>query len=208
MCFRNIKLIVGLANPFIKYHHTRHNVGSWFVQRLASFYKKVLKEDKRFLGYTGSLFQSNSKVLLFIPNVFMNVCSRSIMIISNFYHIRSDELLVAHDELDLEPGLVRFKFGHGHNGHNGVRNIIDVLTKKNNFLRIQIGIGRPKEIFEISNFVLSPPTLNEKNLIEKSIHRAVHATNILIQEKHTLTAQDFLKNFNVIDVLSSKELKF
>ncbi|XBC43567.1 MAG: aminoacyl-tRNA hydrolase [Buchnera aphidicola (Meitanaphis flavogallis)] len=187
-------MIVGLANPIVVYDKTRHNVGSWFIQTLARHHNQTLKEDKKLLGYTGSFFCVDFKVRLFIPNVFMNLSGKSIFIISRFYRIALDEILIIHDELDLNPGCIKLKFGCGHNGHNGIRNIINVWTKKNNFLRMQIGIGRPEKKKTVADFVLSPPTLEEKRLIEKSIFHAIYATNLLIQEKNVKIAQEILKN--------------
>ncbi|XBC44538.1 MAG: aminoacyl-tRNA hydrolase [Buchnera aphidicola (Schlechtendalia peitan)] len=192
MYFKNTLLIVGLANPILKYNKTRHNVGAWCIQYLSDYYNVHLKKNTKFLGYTGSFFQFNIKVHLFIPNVFMNVCGQSILIISNFYQIKTNEILIIHDELDINPGLIKLKCGCGHNGHNGVRNIINVLTKDNNFLRIQIGIGRPKVPMKISDFVLSSPMVHEMFLIKKSILNAVNVINILLKEKNILVAQKFL----------------
>ncbi|XBC42455.1 MAG: aminoacyl-tRNA hydrolase [Buchnera aphidicola (Meitanaphis elongallis)] len=189
---KNIKLIVGLANPIIKYDKTRHNVGSWFIQRLACYHNQDLKMSRKFLGYIGSFIYCDFKTYLFIPNTFMNLSGKSISVVLKFYRIRLDEILVVHDELDLNPGLVRFKLGCGHNGHNGIRNIIDVLAKRNNFLRIQIGIGRPDKLKQIADFVLSSPTLEEKLLIETSILRAIKMTNLLIKERNTLIEKKVL----------------
>ncbi|XBC40912.1 MAG: aminoacyl-tRNA hydrolase [Buchnera aphidicola (Nurudea yanoniella)] len=178
---KNIKLIVGLANPIIKYNKTRHNVGSWFVQNLARFYNQILRKNKKFLGYTGFFFSNfKKKVYLFIPNVFMNINARSIMLFSKFYQIALNEILVVHDELDLNPGKVRLKLGFGHNGHNGIRNIIDMFPEKSSFLRIQIGIGRPHQKEKVSDFVLSSPFPEEKFLIEKSICNAINMVHSLI----------------------------
>lgn len=190
----NIKLIIGLANPIVVYDKTRHNVGSWFIQTLARYHNQTLKKDKKLLGYTGSFFYVNFKVRLFIPNVFMNLSGKSVFIISKFYRITLDEILIIHDELDLNPGCIKLKLGCGHNGHNGIRNIINVWTKKNNFLRMQIGIGRPEKPETVADFVLSPPTLEEKFLIEKSIFNAIYVTNLLIQKKNVKIVQEILKN--------------
>ncbi|XBC38437.1 MAG: aminoacyl-tRNA hydrolase [Buchnera aphidicola (Floraphis choui)] len=187
-------MIAGLANPIIKYDNTRHNVGSWFIRSLANYHNQVLKKNKKLSGYTASLVYFNCKVRLFIPNEFMNLSGRSILTVSDFYQIKLDEILIIHDELDLNPGLIRLKLGSGHNGHNGIRNIINVLSKKNNFLRIQIGIGRPDKLVEISDFVLSSPTLEEEYLIKKSILSAIDVVHILIKERDILIAQKFLKN--------------
>lgn len=190
---KKIKLIVGLANPIVKYDKTRHNVGSWFIQNLANYHHKVLKENKKLLGYTASFIYSNSRVYLFIPNVFMNINGESILTISKFYNIKLNEMLIVHDELDLNPGLIRLKLGYGHNGHNGVRNIVNLLSKKKHFLRIQIGIGRPMKSKKIADFVLSSPLFNERKLIEESILNAVNITNFLVKDSNILIIKKILK---------------
>ncbi|XBC39397.1 MAG: aminoacyl-tRNA hydrolase [Buchnera aphidicola (Nurudea shiraii)] len=196
---KNVKLIVGLSNPIIQYNQTRHNMGAWFIQNLAKFHNQILKKHDKFLGYIGNFTYYNSKVYLLIPNIFMNLNAQSILIVSKFYKIMLDEILVVHDELDLKPGSMRLKLGFGHNGHNGIRNIINVISKKNGFLRIQIGIGRPHGSKKISDFVLSSPLLEEKQLIERSILDAVKITNMLIK-KNCFSVQHLKKLNQMINL--------
>ncbi|QCI20731.1 aminoacyl-tRNA hydrolase [Buchnera aphidicola (Brachycaudus cardui)] len=176
-------MIVGLSNPKLKYHNTRHNVGSWYIYALAKKFYKSLKEEKKFLGFTTSFNIESKSIRLFIPNIFMNINGESILKIALFYNINLYEILVVHDDLELKPGILKVKYSYGHNGHNGLRNIISVFNKKINFYRLRIGIGRPNNKDEISSFVLSNPNDTEKILIQKSIKEAVEKTFDLISPK-------------------------
>ena len=173
-------MMVGLANPINAYNETRHNIGSRYIQMFIKHYHQYLKEEKKFFGYTGLVFVKNKKIRLFIPNTFMNISGKSIFSISSYYGISLNEILIAHDELDLLPGIIKFKYGLGHNGHNGLRNIINVFNKKKSFPRIAIGIGRPIKKTEVAYFVLSPPTKEEDILINQAIYKFINKMHQLI----------------------------
>ncbi|AWH90771.1 aminoacyl-tRNA hydrolase [Buchnera aphidicola (Melanaphis sacchari)] len=167
-------MIVGLSNPKKKYHNTRHNAGSWYIYSLIKYHSNILKEDKKFLGFTSFLNIMSNNIKVFIPNIFMNINGYAIYKIAFFYKIRLSEILVIHDDLDLKPGIIKFKYSYGHSGHNGLRSIINEFhNQKINFYRFRIGIGRPINKNEISSFVLSPPSHSEMILIKKSILDAI-----------------------------------
>ncbi len=172
-------MIVGLSNPKVQYHNTRHNVGSWYIYSLAKNYFKILKEEKKFFGFTADLIIKSHFIRLLVPNIFMNINGQSIFKMASFYNINLNEILIVHDDLELAPGIVKLKYGYGHNGHNGLRNIINIFNKKNNFYRLRIGIGRPENKNQISSFVLSIPTNTEKILIKKSILHTIEENFIL-----------------------------
>ncbi|WWO97269.1 MAG: aminoacyl-tRNA hydrolase [Candidatus Dasytiphilus stammeri] len=176
-----IKLIVGLANPGSKYISTRHNVGSWYVRRLAKNYNSSLKKELSIYGYTTRLFIADHLIQLFIPDTYMNICGKSIAAIANLYQILPEQILIAHDELNLIPGRVKFKMGGGHNGHNGLKNIISSFSGINinvNFTRLRIGIGRPLNYQDVTKFVLDEPSKAEKKLITDAIDEAIYCTEI------------------------------
>ncbi|QCI19121.1 aminoacyl-tRNA hydrolase [Buchnera aphidicola] len=173
-------MIVGLSNPKNKYHHTRHNVGSWYIYSLAKRFDKSLREEKKFLGFTTSINVHSNNVKLFIPNVFMNINGSAIYKIAVFYNINLNEILIAHDDLDLESGIVKLKYSYGHSGHNGLRSVINNFNIKTDFYRFRIGIGRPKNKTEIPSFVLSEPIIQEINLINMSIQNAIEQTYALL----------------------------
>ena len=112
-----IKLIVGLANPGAEYAATRHNAGAWYVDLLAERLRAPLREEPKFFGYTSRINLAGADVRLLVPTTFMNLSGKAVAAMATFYRINPDEILVAHDELDLPPGVAKFKLGGGHGGH-------------------------------------------------------------------------------------------
>ena len=170
---RPIKLIVGLGNPGPKYERTRHNAGADFVTELARQSSTDLREESRFFAATGRIIINGRDVRLAIPNTFMNLSGKAVAAIANFYQIPVEEILIAHDELDLNPGVARFKKGGGHGGHNGLRSIIDSLGKQKDFARLRLGIGHPGHASQVTNFVLKKAPASEQQLIDDSIDCAI-----------------------------------
>ncbi|KFX07522.1 peptidyl-tRNA hydrolase [Pectobacterium betavasculorum] len=178
----SIKLIVGLANPGAEYAATRHNAGAWFVDRLAESYRQSLKEESKFFGYTSRLNLAGQDVRLLVPTTFMNLSGKAVAAMATFYRIQPDEILVAHDELDLLPGVAKLKLGGGHGGHNGLKDIISKLGNNLNFHRLRIGIGHPGDKSKVTGFVLGKPPMSEQTLIDGAIDEAVRCTEILMKE--------------------------
>lgn len=104
-----IQLIVGLGNPGAQYHETRHNAGAQLVEQLAAHQNSSLKPEARFFGFYGKILIANTPVHLLIPTTFMNLSGKSVAALANFYKIAPENILVAHDELDLSPGTARLK---------------------------------------------------------------------------------------------------
>ncbi|WP_312546564.1 aminoacyl-tRNA hydrolase, partial [Pantoea eucalypti] len=109
----SIKLIVGLANPGAEYAATRHNAGAWYLDLLAERHNQSLKEEGKFYGYTARLMIAGEDVRLLVPTTFMNLSGKAVAAMATFYRIAPEEILVAHDELDLPPGVAKFKQGGG-----------------------------------------------------------------------------------------------
>ncbi|MGP1945550.1 MAG: aminoacyl-tRNA hydrolase [Arsenophonus sp. ER-QC15-MAG3] len=177
-----IKLIVGLGNPGSKYMLTRHNVGASYVELLAKKHNKLLKKENKFFGYTTKINLENNDVCLLIPTTYINLSGKSVLTLTNFYQIKPNEILVAHDELDLIPGIAKIKFGGSNNGHNGIKDIQNKLGNNPDFYRLRIGIGHPGDKNKVVRFVLSKPILEEQKLIDKIIIKAIHCTSILFEE--------------------------
>ena len=119
----NIKLIVGLGNPGNEYEHTRHNIGVDFVYKLADMYKIDMRPEGKFSGIVGRGNIEGQEVRLVFPTTYMNESGRSVGALCNFYKIKPEEILVCHDDLDLPAGHMKFKFGGGLAGHNGLKSI-------------------------------------------------------------------------------------
>lgn len=163
-----IKLIVGLANPGSEYAQTRHNAGEWFVEALLQSTPDTLKSESKFFANHTQSAINDIPVRLMIPSTYMNESGKAVAAYAQFYKINPDEILVAHDELDLEPGTARLKQGGGHGGHNGLRHIIQALGTPN-FHRLRIGIGHPGNKNQVTNYVLHKPSSDEKKLIDDAI---------------------------------------
>lgn len=178
----SIKLIVGLANPGAEYAATRHNAGAWYVDLLAERHNQPLKEESKFFGYTARLNISGEDVRLLVPTTFMNLSGKAVAAVANFYRIQPEEILVAHDELDLPPGVAKFKLGGGHGGHNGLKDIISKLGNNPGFHRLRIGIGHPGDKNKVVGFVLGKPPVSEQKLIDDAIDEAARCTDVWLKE--------------------------
>jgi peptidyl-tRNA hydrolase, PTH1 family len=169
-----IKLFVGLGNPGAEYEATRHNAGFWWVDELARELKANLVPDR---GYHGLVARANvhgHTVWLLEPQTFMNVSGKSVAALARFYKIAPEEILVAHDELDVVPGQAKLKFGGSHAGHNGLRDIHAQLGT-GDYWRLRIGIGHPGVKSEVTNWVLKKPAPDQRELIEACIDRTLKA---------------------------------
>lgn len=167
-----IRLIVGLGNPGSEYELTRHNAGAWFVEQIAATTASTLNFNKKFHGLTCKTKINGHECHLLIPTTFMNLSGQSVLAIANFYKILPQEILVAHDDLDLPIGTVKLKQGGGHGGHNGLRDIISRLSS-HDFVRLRIGIGHPGNKEYVTGHVLSKAKKSEKEKIDLAINNAI-----------------------------------
>ncbi|MFA5630869.1 MAG: aminoacyl-tRNA hydrolase [Porticoccaceae bacterium] len=178
-----VKLIVGLGNPGPQYDSTRHNAGADFVSALAFHHGAHLKEEKKFFGFTGRITIDGQDVRLLIPTTYMNRSGQAVAAMANFYAIAPAAVLVAHDELDLAPGIARLKIGGGHGGHNGLRDIIKALANNNGFARLRLGIGHPGQAGDVVNFVLRKAPSAERSLLEDCIRASISVIPELAEGK-------------------------
>ena len=168
-----VQLIVGLGNPGPEYDQTRHNAGALFVARLADSQRINLSLEKKYFGLVGKFSHQGRDVRLLIPTTFMNRSGQAVAALANFFRIPPEAILVAHDELDMPPGVAKLKLGGGHGGHNGLRDIIAQLGNQNNFYRLRLGIGHPGHSSMVSNFVLGRAPRSEQELLDTSIDFAL-----------------------------------
>lgn len=177
-----IKLIVGLANPGAKYEGTRHNAGEWFVNELTRMYNTSLKEEAKYFGKVAKINTAQGEVRLLVPTTFMNLSGKAVGALANFYRIKPEEILVAHDELDLPPGVAKIKQGGGHGGHNGLKDIIASLGNNNNFYRVRIGIGHPGHRDLVAGYVLGKPAPQDQEKIDAAVDEASRCAEVLFKE--------------------------
>jgi PTH1 family peptidyl-tRNA hydrolase len=176
----DIRLIVGLGNPGADYVDTRHNAGFWFLDLLTDHLSLTFRFEKRFNADETRYRGSDKDIFLIKPLTFMNRSGQSLAAVARFYKLKPQQILVVHDELDLNPGSNRLKQGGGHGGHNGLRDIINHLGDKE-FFRLRVGIGHPGDRDQVVNYVLHKPSIADRNLIEIANREALEVMPLVFE---------------------------
>ncbi|OUR73857.1 aminoacyl-tRNA hydrolase [Methylophaga sp. 41_12_T18] len=174
-------LIAGLGNPGPQYEHTRHNVGFWWLDQLASDLGTTFAVENKFHGQLASAHHAEHKLFLLKPLVFMNRSGQSVAALAKFYKIPQSNILIIHDELDLPAGTARLKRSGGHGGHNGLRDIIAHLSGKD-FLRCRLGIAHPGDSRKVADYVLSKPSQADRQLINSAIDDSIRVLPEVVSE--------------------------
>lgn len=167
-----IKLIIGLGNPGPQYSVTRHNAGFWFVDRLLTGSSESFSIEAKFFSEITRLHGAGVDCRLLKPTTFMNASGRAVQAMTDYYKLGVADILVAHDDIDLVPGVVRLKRGGGHGGHNGLRDIINCIGSRD-FLRLRIGVGHPGNPEQVSDYVLASAGRQEQAAIDAAIDKAL-----------------------------------
>lgn len=182
-------LIVGLGNPGEEYEHTRHNAGFDTVDKIAS--EIGVRYWKNECGaLTGKGAYHDIDVVLAKPQSYMNTSGGPVKQLMNAYGVSPDHLVVIHDELDIDPGTIRVKFGGGHAGHNGLRSICDKLGTRDWF-RVRCGIGRPPGRMPVADYVLSLPKKDAADDFAQATDLGCGAALFLIEHGLEKTQQKF-----------------
>jgi PTH1 family peptidyl-tRNA hydrolase len=150
---QDIVMVVGLGNPGADYENTRHNAGALLVEALARTAGQTLRPEKKYHGLYARIQWQGLDLHLLNPTTFMNRSGLAIKALADFFKIQPQQILIAHDELDLPPGTAKLKKGGGHGGHNGLRDAIAHLGT-NDFQRLRIGIGHPGDSRRVTGYVL------------------------------------------------------
>jgi peptidyl-tRNA hydrolase, PTH1 family len=166
-----LKLIVGLGNPGREYSRTRHNAGWWWVEQLADRHGGSWRADPREHTELARIALEGHEVWLLKPTSFMNNSGGPTAAMAKFYRISPPEMLVIHDEIDLSPGVARLKYGGGHGGHNGLRDVMAHLGA--DFWRLRLGVGHPGSKDLVIGSVLDRPTAPEQEAIEDAMSRSL-----------------------------------
>jgi PTH1 family peptidyl-tRNA hydrolase len=183
-----IRLIAGLGNPGPEYAATRHNAGFWFVDEVARRLNASLAPERSYFGKAARVNVAGRSIWLLEPTTFMNLSGKSVAALARFFKIEPNEILVAHDELDVVPGQAKLKFGGSHAGHNGLRDIHAQLGTAD-YWRLRIGVGHPGVKAEVVNWVLKKPSQEHRVAIEDCIARCIKAVPELLRgemEKATM----------------------
>ena len=175
-----IRLLVGLGNPGSEYEGTRHNAGFWWIDAAAAKLGARLAFDRGYHGLVARVNRRGGEPLWLVePQTFMNLSGKSVAALARFFKIAPEEILVAHDELDLLPGQVKLKQGGSHAGHNGLKDIVAQLGS-GDFWRLRLGIGHPGVKAEVIDYVLRKPAPEQREAIEQSIARSLDALELLL----------------------------
>ncbi|MGD2084087.1 MAG: aminoacyl-tRNA hydrolase [Chromatiales bacterium] len=168
-----VRLLVGLGNPGPRYEDTRHNAGYWLVDAVARRFASGFRPEPRFFGEVCRLRLGGGRECWALkPTTYMNRSGQSVSAFCRYYRIEPAEVLVAHDELDLDPGVVRLKRGGGHAGHNGLRDLVKALDS-GDFLRLRLGIGHPGHRDRVVDYVLTRASRGEEAAIRDALDRVV-----------------------------------
>ena len=188
-----IQLIVGLGNPGAEHEADRHNAGFWFVDRIAANAKVVLRTESRFSARMARATVAGAPVWLLQPMTWMNLSGRAISAVAHFYRLDPAAILIAHDELDLAPGVARLKWGGGSGGHNGLKDTTAALGT-DAYWRLRLGIGHPRLLYpgrkDVKDFVLERPSLDQQTAIDSALQRALDVLEPLVTGATERAAQN------------------
>ncbi len=175
-----IRLFVGLGNPGTEYEHTRHNAGFWWLEALARELGANLQPERAMQALVARVNRAGAEpVWLMEPMTFMNRSGFSVAALARFYKIPAAQVLVVHDELDLQPGQVKLKFGGSAAGHNGLKDIQAMLGTPD-YWRLRLGIGHPGVKSEVIHWVLKKPSPDHREAIDGTIQRSLQAVPLLL----------------------------
>jgi PTH1 family peptidyl-tRNA hydrolase len=181
--FFMIRLFVGLGNPGFEYAGTRHNAGFWWLDALAAEWGASLQHDRNYHGLVARVNNApgagGQPVWLIAPQTFMNLSGKAVAPLARFFKIAPAEILVVHDELDLDPGQMKLKQGGSAAGHNGLKDIQAQLGAAD-FWRLRLGIGHPGDRAEVANFVLRKPPATERDAVEQCIERSLPSVKLML----------------------------
>ena len=174
-----VSIIAGLGNPEERYAQTLHNAGFWIVDEIARRWDARFKYEKRFGADIGKVTIGANEVWLVKPQSYMNLSGGPVRAILDYYRLPLEQLLVAHDDIDLPPGTVRLKRSGGHGGHNGLRDLIQHCGK--DFTRLRIGVGHPGQKDQVTGYVLRRAAGDVDAILQKSVVEAVDIIPVLIE---------------------------
>ena len=182
-------LVLGLGNPGRRYEHTRHNVGEDAVRLLAERLEANLRTGRNDAAVAETRI-GDTRVVLAVPLTFMNESGRAAAsLVKRFKFTNPERIIVVHDELDLEPGVVRVKAGGGLAGHNGLKSITSALSTQD-YLRIRIGVGKPPSAARGADHVLSRIPAREREVLDVSVEIAADAVSSIVTRGAAETMQD------------------
>lgn len=173
-------IIIGLGNPSRKYAATRHNIGFDAITRIADDYN-ISMDFKNHKAVCGKGFIQGEKVLLAMPQTFMNLSGESVRELVDFYKVEQDEIIIIYDDISLDVGKLRVRAQGSAGGHNGIKSIISHLGSQK-FPRIRIGIGDKPDKMDLADYVLGHFLEEEEPLVREGLKEASRACEIIITD--------------------------
>lgn len=175
------RLIIGLGNPGDRYFETKHNVGFMLIDKIAKRENVTFTHDKIFQADIATTFIDGEKIFLVKPTTFMNESGKAVHALMTYYGLDEKDILVAYDDLDMAVGKIRFRQKGSAGGHNGIKSIVKYIGTQE-FDRIKIGIGRPKEKMSVVNHVLSGFDAEDRIEIDLALDKLDSAINFYLEE--------------------------
>lgn len=175
-----MKIIAGLGNPGVKYAGTRHNAGFSVITEFADRYN-IKMDTKKHKAIIGRGVVLGEKVLLVMPQTFMNLSGESVAEVMNFYKCTPDDLIVTYDDIDLDVGKLRVRARGSAGGHNGMKNIIQQIGSSD-FVRVRVGIGQKPEKMDLADYVLSRFGKDELPVVKQSCLAACDAIEVILKD--------------------------
>jgi PTH1 family peptidyl-tRNA hydrolase len=175
-----LRIVAGLGNPGPEHQLTRHNAGFWFVDLLARRFGGEFRDYRKYSGETARITIGAQELILLKPTTYMNRSGLAVRQLSDFYKVGPEEVLVAHDEMDIPVGALRLKHGGGHGGHNGLRDTIAHMG--DNFWRLRLGVGHPGNKAEVIDYVLTRAPRAEEDMIMGAVTAAADAMPLLLEQ--------------------------
>ncbi|OZE86047.1 aminoacyl-tRNA hydrolase [Rhodococcus sp. 15-649-1-2] len=173
-------LIVGLGNPGAQYETTRHNVGFMVADALATRIGAKFSSHKKSNSDIVQARLADRSVIVAKPRTFMNLSGQPVAGLARFFSVEPSNIVVVHDELDIDFGAIRLKLGGGEGGHNGLRSISQHLSTKD-YLRVRVGVGRPPGRMDPASYVLKPFSSAERKDLGVIVEEAADAAELLLR---------------------------
>ena len=184
-------LIAGLGNPGDEYALTRHNAGLEFINLLCDNYALTLKKENQINGHFAEYETESYKLILVTPSTYMNESGLCVSKTKKFFNLSTEQILIAHDELDLPNSEIKLKESGGHGGHNGLRNIIDHLQGDRSFKRLRIGIGKPEKDKDVTSYVLKKASVEEREKLMSNLINYLDLGEKIIQDGWQKTVMNY-----------------
>jgi peptidyl-tRNA hydrolase, PTH1 family len=183
-----LKAVIGLGNPGTEHARTRHNAGFWFADALVGKFGGSFRKEARFHSLMAETAVGSQRLVVLKPQTWMNDSGRAVQALMAFHKLAPDQILIAHDELDLPPGVARLKIGGGHGGHNGLRDTHEQIGA--DYRRLRIGVGHPGEKHLVTNYLTSGrASAADQQLIDEAIAAAVEAMPLALENWNKATHQ-------------------